>query len=257
MRLPTKTIAVFLIISLALVFIMGYIWGILKNSDYFKIRDILCKEGGAVEFSYLKGRNIFSVDLNNESRRLLDRYPDCSSIKLARLLPDKIYVDFLRRKPVAFVKLYRYFTVDQDGFLFCAPDQPQDSSLPVITGLETKIFGPKPGRKYNTREISLALYIIKEFNANRVLKRLVIKKIDMANFSNASIFLGRGSRDLEVRLGPDNIKDKISILAGVIIQASKDLGTLKYIDLRFKEPVIKFNSPSEALARETKRQGAH
>jgi hypothetical protein len=242
LNLAIKVISIALIIFLALIFIIGYIWKALETSDYFKIKDILSKEGNIPELSYLKGKNIFSVNLRNESRYILEYYPNYRGIKLVRLLPDRIFVDFIKRKPIAFVKLYRYFTVDEDGVLFYTPDQPQDSKLPIILGLETKIFGPKPGKSYNTRELRLALNIIREFRRNRALKNYKINKIDVANSVNASVIMGKELEGAEVRLGADNIKYKIGILSGLIIQEKFDLGNIKYIDLRFKEPVIKLKN---------------
>lgn len=238
--LAVKIIAVSVMIFVVLMFIIGYIWKAIKTSDYFKIRDILSKEGNMFEPSYLKGKNIFSVDLKYESRYISGYYPNYSSIKLVRLLPDRIFVDFIKRKPLAFIKLYRYFTVDQDGVIFYAQNQPQDLELPVILGLETKIFGPKAGKPYNIKELAVALSIIKEFKMNKALKNYKIKKIDVANPADASIVMEKEPAALEVKFGADNIKDKVGILSSLIIQERLDPGNIKYIDLRFKEPVIKF-----------------
>jgi hypothetical protein len=46
---------------------------------------------------------------------------------------------------------------------------------------------------------------------------------------------------LEVKIGQDNVKERIAILSGVIAQSRNDLANIKYIDLRFKDTVIKFN----------------
>jgi len=243
LKLPIKIIAVTAIIFLALIFIMGYIRKVFKASDYFKIKDIISREGDTARLSYLKGKNIFSVDLRNESRYILEYYPNYSAIRLVRLLPDRIFVDFIKRKPVAFIKLYRYFTVDKDGVIFYTPEHTQDLELPIILGLETKIFGPKPGKIYNIRELTLALNIIRELRRNRAFKNYNIKKIDVANLANTSIFMQKESENLEIKLGADNIKDKIGILSGLIVQEKSELGNIKYIDLRFKEPVIKLVKP--------------
>lgn len=252
-KLPIKLIAIIIIIFLAIGAIIGYIWKFLKTTDYFKIKDIITRVDSKVDLSYLKGKNIFSVDLKNESRYILEYYPDCSKIRLVRLLPDRIFVDFIKRKPIGFVKLYRYFAVDEEGVLFYSLLQPQDLELPIILGLETKIFGPKSGRLYNVKELMLALNIIKEAKRNRVFKNYKIKKIDVTSTANTSIFLSFSSSvsdypkgqpvskwvDLEVKLGENKIEDKIAILGGLIIQEKFDLANIKYIDLRFKEPLIK------------------
>ena len=252
--LALKFLTISIIIFLALLFIIGYIWKVLKTADYFKIENIDTKETESLSLSYLKERNIFSIDLRSESMYLLDSCPDCSKVRLVRILPNRIFVKFIKRKPQAFVKLYRYFAVDEEGVLFNAPAQLEESELPVILGLETKLFGPKPGKRYNIKEIMLALDIIRETKLNKTLKDYKIKKIDLTNFADASFFISLpkqpaddsrgqsfgGPESFEVKISQDDIKDKIVILASLIIQVKNNLANIKYIDLRFREPVIKF-----------------
>lgn len=252
-RLPFKLISVSLIIFLALFFIISYIWKVLSASDYFTIKDVILREANRVDLSYLTGKNIFSIDLGKESAYILESFPDYSAIRIIRVLPNRIFADFIKRRPVALVRLYRYFALDKEGVLFYGTPETKDLELPVIVGLETKIFGPKPGKKYNTREIALSLNIIKEIKRNRILRNQKIKKIDVTDPTNTSIFMPftvkapdyskpqslAAFENLEVKIGEDNIKNKIIILAFLLNQAKKDLTNIKYIDLRFKEPVIK------------------
>jgi uncharacterized membrane-anchored protein len=219
------------------------------------IKDVICGEENRVDLSYLKENNIFSLDLDKEAAYILDSFPEYSNVKVIRVLPNRIFVDFIKRRPVAFVKLYRYFAVDKDGVLFYGTQEPQESGLPLITGAETKIFGPKSGKKYDIKEIRLALNIIREVRRNRVLKNYKINRIDVARPDNASFFIpflqktveySKGQavvvpESLEIKIGQDNIKGKIILLGGLLVQVKNDLANIKYIDLRFKEPVIKFN----------------
>jgi len=253
-RFSPKLIGATIIILLASCLIIGYIWKVLSTSDYFTIKDVITRESNIVDLSFLLDKNIFSVDLGKEAGYILETFPNYNKIRLIRVLPNRIFVDFIKRKPVALVKLYRYFALDKEGVLFYGSDEPQELELPLILGLETKIFGPRPGKKYNIKEILLALNIIREGKRNRVLKDYKIKRINVANPTTASILITltpktpdytsiqtiRGLEGLEVRLGEDNIKNKIIILAGLLGQAKNELANIKYIDLRFKEPVIKF-----------------
>lgn len=132
LNLAIKCIAVTVIILIVLYFIIGYIERFLETSDYFKVKDIKTRPANMPEISYLKGKNTFSVNLKNEAGYILESFPDCSKIKLARVLPSRIFVDFIKRKPLALVKLYRYFTLDEDGVLFYAPGQPETLESPII-----------------------------------------------------------------------------------------------------------------------------
>jgi cell division septal protein FtsQ len=240
-----KFISLTLIILLAISLIIGYIWKVLVNADYFRVKDVICAESDRVDLSYLRGMNIFNLDLNKESAYLLGSFPEYNSVKIIRVLPSRIFVDFIKRKAVAFVKLYRYFALDKEGVLFYGAQEPQGSGLPLITGVETKIFGPRPGRKYDIKEIRLALDIIRELRRNRILKNYRINRIEVASPDNASFFMPflqapTLPESMEIKIGQDNIKAKIILLGGLLMQVKSDVANIKYIDLRFKEPVIKF-----------------
>jgi hypothetical protein len=219
----------------------------IRSCGYFEVTDIFIKGGNAEKFSYLKGKNIFSIDLKKESRRILETCPDCSSVKLAIVPPNRIFIYFLKRKPVALVKLYKIFVLDSDGVIFHPGNQALPEGLPLITGLETKIFGPKAGTRYNVKELEFALRLIGEISSNKALKYCSIKKIDVANLSSATLWIAsnrkgeNGQAVVEVRLADAKIKDNIYILGEVFKKSTNGLGNIKYIDLRFSDPIIKFN----------------
>ena len=251
---PVKPLSFTLIIILASCFVLDYIWRILTSADYFRVKDIVSRGALSVDLSYLKGKNIFCLNLPREAASIARVCPDCSRVRLARVIPNRIYVELIRRKPVAFLKLYRFFAVDEDGVIFHSSMQPDASGLPVILGLETKIFGPKPGNRYANKELSVALLILKEAGRNRLLRDYKIQKVDVAGIDNITVQIPLPRRQsiytdwnapgenefLEIKIGQGNIRDKIAIMAGLIKQEKQNLNNIKYIDLRFKEPVIKF-----------------
>jgi cell division septal protein FtsQ len=251
---PTGLFVFGVIILLALAFILGYIWRVLFTSDYFRVKGVIANQASTIDFSHLKGKNIFSLSLPRESENIARSCPDCSRVRLARIIPDRIYVEFVKRQPIALIKLYRYFAVDADGYIFSSSLEPQDSGLPVILGLETKIFGPKAGNRYNNRELSVALLILKEAGKNRLFRDYKIQKVIIAGVDNIAIqipiSLGQNTYAnwkapgkngfLEIKIGQGDTRDKVAIMAGLINQEKNNLESIKYIDLRFKEPVIKF-----------------
>lgn len=247
-----KLIAALVVVSLA-VFLFMYLGRTVKNLDYFKIKDIMVNGNDTASLSYLKGQNIFTVDIRRESGYMRELYPTFRLIRLIRIFPNRLYIDFIKRKPQGIVKLYRYFCVDRDCVLFDCPAELTELDLPIITGLDTKIFGPKPGRKYNLKELALALNIIQETEKNSILKNYQVRRIGVLNPANTSFFIvapvklsnypnerrAQEIEGLEVKIGQDDIKDRITILGALLTQTKKGLGNIEYIDLRFKEPVIK------------------
>lgn len=234
-HLPIRFISLILILII-FVFLLIISLRALIRSDYFQIKDILVAEGIKDDFSYFKGRNIFSVDLRKESKYISDLYPLYKKIRLIRLLPNRIYVDFIKRQGLAYLKLYRDFCVDKDLILFDLPSNLEKEDLPVIIGLETKIHGPRTGKKYAIRELTLAINIIKEINNNKGLKNYKLKVVDLGKSAFISLLFADG---LEVKLGQGGFKNKINLLSSILIKSANTLNNIKYIDLRFKDPLIK------------------
>ncbi len=263
---PTIKITLILaIILLAIFFIIGYILHALSTADFFVIKQVAVRNSDTA-FDYLKGKDIFGLDLRLESQKALANCPDCRKVRFVRMLPNCIFVDFVKRQPVALVKFYKNFAIDEQGVFFYASPAIEELGMPVIYGLETKIFGPKPGIKYSRAEINLALNIIKEFKANKNFQGFTLKRIDVASAQSAGFFLllpraewlwqseakpclaGRQARPagqwsgFQVFIGENNIREKMMVLGGLVMQAPGDWANIKYIDLRFKEPVIKLNN---------------
>lgn len=262
-KFPFKLVIPVVIILLLLA-AARYIFKITAQADYFKVKEIIFSEKNADSLSYLKNESIFAIDLDKEAQFLLQKFPDYKKIRIIRVFPDRLYIDFVKRIPLAYVRLYRSFYVDSDAVLFEAPQLAPDVGLPVITGLDTKIFGPKPGSRYNIKELTTALEIARGIKNNRAFRVYQLKKIDVASLGNTTAFLSFGLSTtanntagnnpagiglLEVKIGPDNIRDKINILASLLSQVNNERFNIKYIDLRFKEPVIKLDNSESSQRR--------
>lgn len=260
-KFPVKSTVILIILFLVLYSALVYLDRTISNLPYFKIKDIIVNQGDAAEFYYLKGHNIFKLDLKKEARYIAEVYPYYEKVRLIRILPDSLFIDFVKRQPIAYIKLSRYFYIDEKLILWDISDQQagqlQDGGIPVILGMDTKIANPKTGKTYAFIELRFAVEIIKEINAQQALKGCRISKIDIKNPSSISFFVVVNSSaplpttkakgflkcdDIEVKMSIGDSKEKISILTGLFSQLRNDLCKIKYIDLRFREPVINFNN---------------
>jgi cell division septal protein FtsQ len=252
-KAPVKPLAWLVVIALAVFFVFIAFSRVARNSSLFVIRDIVIRQDnaatGKADLSFLLGRNLIFIDLEAEERKIAGFYPGCQKVKLVRVLPDRLVAYFISRQPVAMIKLNRYFFVDQAAVLFEIPaaTPAPGIGLPVIYGLERKISGPKPGRKYNYPELVLGVNIIRAARSNRQLRGLKIIRIDVADPANAALVISlpvtaqaKAPAGMEVKIGQDYLVDKMNILASLLIQGRSDWDNIKYIDLRFKEPVMKF-----------------
>jgi hypothetical protein len=162
----------------------------------------------------------------------------------------------MRRKPVAFLRLRETFLIDEKGVIFY-PRQIEGLELPVISGLESKITYAKQGRRVVVRETVFALKLIKEISKDKVLSKYKLAKIDVANLPNSLIILNLPlqkqespdiktepviqNQGIEIKFGAENVADKLSALSNIFGATGNDVNTIKYIDLRFRDPLIKFN----------------
>lgn len=207
-----------------------------RNAACFKVTRVISSEPGFVEPAHLKGRNIFSLDLRKEAKVMADSFPGYRKVRIVRIFPDRLYVDFARRRPLAYVKLHRYFCVDEEGVLFDLPGELEDPELPIITGLESRLAGAKAGMRGSVKELALAVDIAKAARSVRILQEHKVRRIDVPTAGNASFFLDGG---LEIKVGPEDLKRKMELLNMLLYQPKNELDRIKYIDLRFKEPAIK------------------
>ncbi|MFA5362203.1 MAG: hypothetical protein WC335_03005 [Candidatus Omnitrophota bacterium] len=225
----------------------------MRGMENFKIKNIVAREGRALDFAYLKGRNILTVDLERESRRVLLAYPYYRKVRLMRVLPNMLFADCVRRKPLACVDANRRLFIDEENVVYGVPAQNIVLNVPLISGLEKKIATPKTYQKNTILDLYYVLDLLRE--AKISLGAYPIQRIDMTRKGQAELFIPLKSADMlrdarnkelrvipegiEVKISFDDIRGKVKALAGLLQQAREELYNIQYIDLRFKEPVIK------------------
>lgn len=222
-----------------------YVVFALGKSGFFTIREIKVRDNRPIEIPGLTGRNIFSVDLRKKALSAMRRYPRYCRIRIYRVLPDRIYVDFSERKPLACIKCEHPVLVDESGFLFPLPEGTQaGQDLPVIEGLGGKLGLSSYGKRQSFAQLQLALSVIKGFEAYPSLGILRIRNVEVngAGAVAGIVFKEDDSRaqEMQVKFGGERIGEKIGILATIFGHYSGDLRNISYIDLRFSEPVIKY-----------------
>lgn len=232
--------------SLAAVLAVGFFlvarfaFSALFRSEGFTVTNILTKEDNADHFEYLKGRSIFGIDISRESAYLANVYPQFRTIEIYRMFPNTLFIDFVRRRPIAAIKLAQgYYYIDENLIVFEAPMQLEKERLPVISGLERRMSAFAVGRRYESAELKLALAIIQGVKNSEPLRKITIQEIDVSQSGYVSL---RSADVPEIRFSRDFIADKIKILAGLCNQTAGELQDIGYIDLRFQEPVLRYKN---------------
>ncbi len=209
------------------------------QSDFFKIKKISYPKtvGLPAENSVfnLMGKNLFSVNLKEVSRKFRQEFPNLSAVRIYRHLPDELIIEAQKRSPVALVKLgEKYFYVDSEAVIISNPEGKKDN-LPVILGVANRPSSIKSGQLYDDQDLKFGLEIIQELAKIPYLNKLVLTKIKVSGASRASFLFASG---IEVIIGQERLKEKLQLLLIVYSRLGAESAQVKYIDLRFKEPVI-------------------
>ena len=241
--LPSRLIV---IASLIVVLILGAgagaFYGLslfFTHSAYFKITKVghdlslyFLEEG---DLEKLKGKNIFTLDLKGIQDKFLYKYPQVSHLKITRRFPSQLYIEAHERTPIAQTRLQNQtLTMDGEGIVL-STTTPQDVKFPLISGLKSNPRWVGLGTNLQGREIQMALKIIRVFQGTRDLSVYQISEINVDNLSRIELDL---NNDLNVIVDWEEIEKKIKTLSFLLSQNQLDVQQSKYVDLRFKEPVI-------------------
>jgi cell division septal protein FtsQ len=213
-----------------------------KNSSYFRVRRITSsatfRSKELEKFLYLKNQSIFNVDLAGLQRRLERSFPEIGEIRVFKRFPDEIYI-FLRERPpyAALVLGQNRFLIDRQGFLV-SKDASSQGTFPLIYGLPSPSRTVSLGQRVVNDDLQIALTLLDLFSAHKALRSFAIVKLNIGNLSRISFYLGD---QLEVVIDNEDMKGKINTLAVILEKAKLDWERIRYIDLRFQEPVIKYD----------------
>ncbi|MCM8799203.1 MAG: cell division protein FtsQ/DivIB [Candidatus Omnitrophica bacterium] len=218
---------------LILFFIIKKTLSFLLSSDYFKIKQIINNQP-EIDLSYLKDENIFRLNFKELADQINKKFPTYKIIKLNKQLPDTIIGEFKKRNPVAYLHLNYYVGIDEEAVLVELKDIPINS-LPLISGIETKLINLKLGQKVQLTEIRYALELIAKIKSKKFFEGYILKKIDITNLKEMKFFID----GLKVIIG-EEIERGLRVLELLLPELKQDLPKIEYIDLRFKEPVVKY-----------------
>ncbi|VAX36037.1 hypothetical protein MNBD_UNCLBAC01-105 [hydrothermal vent metagenome] len=236
--------------SLATVFalIIGFaiyrgVYHFCMHSSYFQIEAI--EYDAALDFIHkrnlkkLKGKSIFAVDLKAIQRKLQAKYPQVTSLQVVRRFPNRIIINARQRLPLAQTKFENIIlTLDEKGVVLSSTSK-KGKKLPWIVGVKTNNKGFTLGRPLRSRTIWSALKIIKIFQEERALRPYQIKRIDVKNLSKIYLTLTNG---VDIIVDTDKVEQKMQKLGVILPQDRVEFKEIKYIDLRFKEPILKKNN---------------
>jgi cell division septal protein FtsQ len=243
-RPPISPTAVktFMIVVLALtvgLLICRQLYGMMTRSDYFRIKAVILDPSLAFinkrEMANLQDKNIFMIDLGKIQRHLSFKYPQVSDLRVLRQLPNQIYIKAKPRHPFAQVNAgEKFLTLDDKGVVL-STSMSRDSGLPFINVSHQDHSRYTLGLPLNGSDYRVGIEIIKFFKLNHALSSYAIEHIHIQGLSRVDVFL---ANKLNIIFDAAKIDQKVRILGLILAQGKVELKETKYIDLRFKEPIV-------------------
>jgi cell division septal protein FtsQ len=215
----------------------------LKRLPVFTVKDVIIREGSVIrddrrdDFRDLIGRNIFSLDLKKHNRFIQAMYPAYRTARLVKFLPDQLCVDLMKRKAIACINTQPPIYIDDHLVFFESIDAAAEKGVPVIIGLESAGKRFNPGTRCSNPALLFAVRVMEGAKKSKALQGYPIERVDIREPAYVSLFF---AGPLEVRIGQDKLEDTLQILGSLLIQVGNGVTNIEYIDLRFKDPVIRF-----------------
>ncbi|MFH1655105.1 MAG: cell division protein FtsQ/DivIB [Candidatus Omnitrophota bacterium] len=239
-RKPFRLAPYIIILTLCLSLSLGVL-KFLKNSSYFDIKQIICsdieRQSELKRVLDLKEKNIFSLDLKAVSEKLQSEYPQAAQIVISRIFPDKLLIEFRERAPFAKFQLSNQdFVIDNEAVVLDCPRDYDRDRLTTLKGLNITFKDLKPGQKLRLKNVSLALDLLGLINRIPLLRQYKVQELDISNLNKISFII---HDEIVILTRKVDFNKKLNILVSLLRQLEPELEEISYIDLRFKDPVIK------------------
>jgi cell division protein FtsQ len=183
------------------------------------------------------GRNVFFVPLG-ERRQQLEKIPWVQRATVMRLLPDRIRVEVVERKPIAFVRQGNNAVrlVDASGVLLDMPAQvmaERNYSFPVVTGID-------PADPPAARAARMAVYqrLLRDLDAGGQRISEQLSEIDLTDPEDARVLMPEPGGDILAHFGSDQFLERYRHYKEHIGEWRQQYPKLSSVDLRYERQVV-------------------
>lgn len=180
------------------------------------------------------GRNVFRVPLE-ERKKQLEEIAWVQTATVMRLLPDRIRIQLVERKPVAFVRMgSKIQLIDMSGVIMEMPAKSQTAySFPVITGMVDS-------EPLSTRAARMKIYdsLVKELDSQGGNYSKDLSEVELSDPDDVKITVEDPAGALVVHLGSSNFLDRYRIYINHIQEWRQQFQKLESVDLRYNNQII-------------------
>ncbi len=192
------------------------------------------------------GRNVFFISLS-ERRRQLEQLPWVEHATVMRLLPDRIRVSVVERRPVAFTRHGNEIgLVDANGVLLSMPASAMARhhySFPVVTGIDA-------GDTASARQKRMAVYqrLMAELGSGGRRATEQLSEIDMTDPEDARVTMPEQGGDILAHFGDDRFLERFERYRTHIAEWKQQYPHLASVDLRYDQQVVLEMNPGKGTA---------
>lgn len=245
-KIPTIAIIrsiVFLFIGVILFWLYSITAGFLNKDPMFNVKNVMVDQSiSFIDYRLikeLKGQNIFSVDLGKIHKQIASRYPQISQLRVVRQLPDTIEILAKKREALLQVQAHnKFLIVDTEGVTMFYTVSP--IPLPLVKGIPLERSRVVMGAVSNIKELNSMVELLKQLKLHPNTSKLRIASIDAANLSKIELFVLPA---IQIIIDQEDLNSKVDMLEILLQNGKINWSQVKYVDIRFKEPIINETVP--------------
>lgn len=230
-------------VLLYILLLSAVVWGVryfFMNSEFFRIKKVSVTDDRGYTFEegrdklrrIFKGNNIFDVDLERVARIMRNSFSQIKRVEARRVLPDKLEIDIISRAPEAVIDTAGGVVIDSEAVVLAVGTGNDD--LIDIKGMNFFLNVPSRGETVESVPLENALLLIEGLKKKMRRELEQVEYIDISDENNLVI----GVFDARVKMGTSGFSSKIDTLRQMMNDPDIDMNDIRYIDLRFEDPVI-------------------
>ncbi len=174
------------------------------------------------------GKCIFKIDLTDLFNRI-KTIGWVKDVSIRRVLPNSLTISVQERVPLVMLETDQLYLIDREGVII-SPAEDGVWKLPIITGLSLK---EKNAGTSSLCSVLSALELIQDFKVKWLSE---VSEISMEDPENI-IFYNK-KKDHEIRLGLNNLQQKVIYLKTICKDIQFRVTGIEYIDLRYKNQIV-------------------
>jgi cell division protein FtsQ len=163
----------------------------------------------------------------------VESLPGIRRAEVVREAPNRMAIHVEERRPFTLVSSGRLHWLDEEGQVLGEERRAVAPPVPVITGLtEDELAGL---RTTPSPKVQQALALIRALLRTGSPLVSEISEIDVSRREGPVLYTVEG---IEVRLGSEEWEERLTRLSGVLGQVAAEPGSVRSIDLRFRDQVV-------------------